>query len=97
MSEGRLRRWRPWQDDPHPAVLFGGYGLVVVAVFGLVSLDSASAMVAAVLLLGGVVATLVWWSGMPLPDQPELQNAPDGDEVAPETAPMARDEPRIGS
>lgn len=60
--------WRPWRSDPPAVVLFGGYGLVIVAVFALASLGSAVAMAAVGLLLAAAIATLVWWSGQPFPD-----------------------------
>ena len=68
MKRPTAHGWRPWRSDPHPVVLFGGYGLVVVTVFALAGLGSAVAMAAVGLLLAAMIATLGWWSGQPFPE-----------------------------
>lgn len=91
-----MRDLRPWQSDPRPATLFGGYGLVVVVVFVLASVGSALAMGAVAVLLGAVTATAVWWSGQPLPEPPQPR-APAGiDNATRELAPAPVGEPREG-
>lgn len=70
MKRDTVRDWRPWRSGPRTATLFGGFGLVVVVVFVLASVGSALAMGAVAVLLGAVIATVVWWSGQPLPEPP---------------------------
>lgn len=51
---------------------------MIVAVFALASVGSAVAMAAAGLLLAAVIATLVWWSGQPFPDVPDVDSPGPG-------------------
>ena len=62
-----MPRCRAEGREPHPLVLFGGYGVVAVVVLALASTGSAAAMVGVGLLLAAVIALLTWWCGLPVP------------------------------
>ena len=64
----RLRVWRRRNSrEPGAPVVFGGYGLMVVAILALASTSSPIAVVFMALLLASAIGVLTWWCGLPSP------------------------------